>query len=63
MGAYATVEQEKLQMVVMLGNHHIRQIIRLTGSGPVDNPEGLGKELAEKIIKEADNQGMEIIRN
>ena len=63
MGAYATVEQEKLQMVVMLGNHHLRQIIRFTGSGPVDNPEGLGKELAEKIIKEADNQGMEIIRN
>ena len=63
MGAFAIVEQEKLQMVVMLGNHHTQQIIRFTGHGSVTDPEGLGKELAERIIKEADNQGMEIIRN
>ena len=63
MGAYAVVEQDKLQMVVMLGNHHTQQIIRFTGHGSVADPEGLGKELAERIIKEADNQGIEIIRN
>jgi len=63
MGAYATVEQDKLKMVVMLGNHHTQQIIRFTGHGSVADPEGLGKELAEKIINEAENQGMEIIRN
>jgi len=63
MGAFAIVEQEKLQMVVMLGNHHTQQIIRFTGHGSATDPEGLGKELAERIIKEADNQGMEIIRN
>lgn len=63
MGAYATVEQDLLKMVVMLGNHHTQQIIRFTGHGPVADPEGLGKELAEKIINEAENLGMEIIRN
>jgi len=63
MGAYATVEQDKLKMVVMLGNHHTQQIIRFTGHGSVADPEGLGKDLAEKIINEAENQGMEIIRN
>jgi len=63
MGAYATVEQDMLKMVVMLGNHHTQQIIRLTGHGPIADPQGLGKELAEKIISEAENLGMEIIRN
>ena len=63
MGAYATIEKDVVQLEVMLGNHHTQQIIRLSGNSSIHNAEGLGKELAEKIILEAEKQGMEIIRN
>jgi len=63
MGAYATIEKDIVQLEVMLGNHHTQQIIRLSGQSSITDPEGLGKDLAEKIILEAEKQGMEIIRN
>ncbi|MEI8087281.1 MAG: hydroxymethylbilane synthase, partial [Paludibacter sp.] len=63
LGAYATIEDETVQLSVMLGNHHTNQIIRLDGGAPIAEAELLGKKLAEKIIKEAENQELEIVNN
>lgn len=61
LGAYATIENNSVQLTVMLGNHHTQQIIRLTDNSPIAEAEKLGKGLAEKIIIEAQKQGLEII--
>lgn len=61
LGAYATIENGKVQMSVMLGNHHTLQIIRKSGEAPVEDAEKLGKKLAEEIMTEAKEQGLEII--
>lgn len=61
LGAYATVENETVQLSVMLGNHHTQQIIRIAGNAPIAEAQKLGKSLAEKIIEEAGKQGLKII--
>lgn len=63
LGAYATIENETVQLSVMLGNHHTQQIIRLTGSAPIAEAEKLGKSLAEDIIVAAGKLGLEILSN
>ena len=62
LGAYATVENETVQLSVMLGNHHTNQIIRFAGSATVAEAESLGKKLAEAIMAEAQKQGIEILK-
>lgn len=62
LGAYATIENETVQMSVMLGNHHTQQIIRFSDKASVNEAEKLGKNLAEKIIAEADKLGIEILK-
>jgi hydroxymethylbilane synthase len=62
LGAYATVENEVINLSVMLGNHHTGQIIRLNEKAPVAQAEKLGKSLAETVIAEAEKQGIEILR-
>jgi len=62
LGAYATVENETVELSVMLGNHHTQQIIRRSDKAPVAEAEALGKKLAEDIIAEAEKQGIEILK-
>ena len=62
LGAYATIENETVQMSVMLGNHHTQQIIRFSDKASVNEAEKLGKNLAEKIIAEANKLGIEILK-
>jgi len=62
LGAYATIENETVQLTVMLGNHHTQQIIRFSDKASVTEAEKLGKNLAEKIIAEANKRGIEILK-
>lgn len=62
LGAHATVQHKTVKMTVMLGNHHTHQIIRFSGEASVDEALQLGKKLADKIIAEADKQGIEILK-
>lgn len=63
LGAYAKVENELVQLSVMIGNHHTNQLIRMSDYSSLAKAEELGKMLAEKIILEAEKQGIEIIYN
>lgn len=63
LGAYARVENELVQLSVMIGNHHTNQLIRMSDYSSLAKAEELGKMLAEKIILEAEKQGIEIIYN
>jgi hydroxymethylbilane synthase len=62
LGAYATIENETVQLAVMLGNHHTQQIIRFSDQSSVNEAEELGRKLAEKIIAEANKLGIEILK-
>ena len=62
LGAYATIENETVQLAVMLGNHHTQQIIRFSDKATVAEAQQLGKKLAEKIIAEANKLGIEILK-
>ena len=62
LGAYATIENETVQLAVMLGNHHTQQIIRFSDKASVTEAEKLGKNLAAKIIAEANKLGIEILK-
>lgn len=62
LGAYATIENETVQLAVMLGNHHTQQIIRFSYKATVAEAQQLGKNLAEKIIAEANKLGIEILK-
>jgi len=62
LGAYATIENETVQLAVMLGNHHTQQILRFSDKASVTEAEKLGKNLAEKIIAEANKLGIEILK-
>ncbi len=62
LGAYATIENETVQLSVMLGNHHTQQIIRLSDKAAASEAEGLGTKLAEEIIKVAEQLGIEILK-
>jgi hydroxymethylbilane synthase len=62
LGAYATVDNDIINLSVMLGNHLTGQIIRLNEKAPVEQAEQLGKSLAETVITEAEKQGIEILR-
>jgi hydroxymethylbilane synthase len=62
LGAYATIENETVQLVVMLGNHRTQQIIRFSDKASVAEAQQLGKKLAEKIISEANKLGIEILK-
>ncbi|MDD3078480.1 MAG: hydroxymethylbilane synthase [Paludibacter sp.] len=62
LGAYATVENETVELSVMLGNHYTGQIIRIKESAPIAETKALGKKLGEAIIAEAERQGIEILR-
>ena len=62
LGAYATIENETVQLAVMLGNHHTQQIIRFSDKATVAEAQQLGKNLAEKIIAEANKLGIEILK-
>jgi len=54
LGAYATIENETVQLSVMLGNHYTQQIIRLSDKAAASEAEKLGIKLAEEIIEVAD---------
>jgi hydroxymethylbilane synthase len=62
LGAYATIENETVQLSVMLGNHHTQQIIRLSDKAAASEAEKLGIKLAEEIIEVADKLGIEILK-
>jgi len=62
LGAYATIENETVQLSVMLGNHHTQQIIRLSDKAAASEAEKLGIKLAEEIIAVADKLGIEILK-
>ena len=62
LGAYATIQNEKVQLAVMLGNHHPQQIIRFSDQADVSGAEKLGQKLAEKTIAEANKLGIEILK-
>ena len=62
LGAYATIENETVQLSVMLGNHHTQQIIRLSDKAATSEAEKLGIKLAEEIIEVADKLGIEILK-
>lgn len=62
LGAYATIQNETVQLAVMLGNHHTQQIIRFSDQASVNEAEKLGRKLAEKIIAEANKLGIEILK-
>ncbi|HLP03911.1 MAG TPA: hydroxymethylbilane synthase [Paludibacter sp.] len=62
LGAYATVNADKVTLQVMLGNHFTGQIIRMGRTAPVTEAGELGRELGEAIIREAGKQGIEILR-
>ena len=61
LGAYATVENETVQLSVMIGNHYTQQIIRFSGNASIAEAEELGKKLAETIMAEAEKLGIEIL--
>jgi len=63
LGAFATIENDRVQLSVMLGNHHTHQIIRLSGEASVLESEELGKKLAREIMSEAKKLGLEIIND
>lgn len=62
LGAYATIENETVQLSVMLGNHHTQQIIRLSDKAAASEAEKLGIKLAEEIIAVANKLGIEILK-
>jgi hydroxymethylbilane synthase len=62
LGAYATIQNETVQLAVMLGNHHTQQIIQFSDQANVNEAEKLGRKLAEKIIAEANKLGIEILK-
>jgi len=62
LGAYATIENETVQLSVMLGNHHTQQIIRLSDKAAASEAEKLGIKLAEEIIEVANKLGIEILK-
>ncbi len=62
LGAYATIENETVQLSVMLGNHYTQQIIRLSDKAAASEAEKLGIKLAEEIIEVADKLGIEILK-
>jgi len=62
LGAYATIENETVQLSVMLGNHYTQQIIRLSDKAATSEAEKLGIKLAEEIIEVADKLGIEILK-
>ena len=62
LGAYATIQNETVQLAVMLGNHHTQQIIRFSDQADVSGAEKLGQKLAEKTIAEANKLGIEILK-
>ena len=62
LGAYATIENETVQLSVMLGNHHTQQIIRLSDKAAASEAKKLGIKLAEEIIAVADKLGIEILK-
>jgi len=62
LGAYATIENETVQLSVMLGNHHTQQIIRSSDKAAASEAEKLGIKLAEEIIAVADKLGIEILK-
>lgn len=62
LGAYATIEGDEVTLQVMLGNHHTGQIIRMSDVAPVSEAEKLGQNLGERMIAEAEKQGIEILR-
>ncbi len=63
LGAYATIRENIVTLEVMIGNHHTQQIIRMSDKAPVVAAERLGNQLAERMIQEAEKQGLEIIYN
>ena len=62
LGAYATIQNETVQLAVMLGNHHTQQIIRFSDQADVSGAEKLGQKLAENTIAEANKLGIEILK-
>ncbi|MBN2485683.1 MAG: hydroxymethylbilane synthase [Bacteroidales bacterium] len=49
LGAYAFVENNKVCLHVMIGDHHTAKIVRLSEYGTVEEAAGLGNKLAEQI--------------
>ena len=62
LGAYAIVENGKISLEVMIGNHHTGQVIRFEETADVEKAVELGKKMAEQIEGECDRQGIVIER-
>ena len=60
LGAFAKIENDLVHLSVMIGNHHTNDIIRMSDNSSIERAEELGKKLAEKIILEAEKQGIKI---
>lgn len=60
LGAFANVENNLVHLSVMIGNHHTNQIIKMSDKSSIEGAEELGKKLAEKILLEAEKQGIKI---
>ncbi|MDD5569899.1 MAG: hydroxymethylbilane synthase [Bacteroidales bacterium] len=61
LAAYATVENNFVNLIVMLGNQKTNKTISLSDKAEKDKAEELGKRLAEKIKKEAGEIGLEFL--
>ena len=62
LGAYAFVENNQITLNVMIGNHHTSQIIRFSETSSIEKAEELGIELAHRIEKQCDLEGITIER-
>ncbi len=51
-GAYSVMEGKKLTLTGLFGDEYGEKLVRVTRVGSVEDPEALGKEVAECILKE-----------
>ena len=61
LAAHAVISNNKVILNVMIGDHHTNQLIRMTDISEIDKCEELGISLANKLIVEANRQGIKII--
>ena len=61
LGAHATIEENKILLSVMLGNHLTGEIINMNDKALISEAKELGKTLAINVLEEAKNSGMEIL--
>ena len=52
LAAYAVVEDGKLWLRALVGNHHTGECARAEGRGPIEDPEGLALKVVEDLRKQ-----------